>query len=419
MASRAVVILLLLVLGITAAGCNGAHETDEVAWVIAVGMDKASDGDLLVSYRVAVPLVLAGGETAGGAKEKKPSTIVTVKAPTLGEARNLLNDSESRSVNLSHVTSIIIGEDLARAGVQDAIGPLTRYRDFRVSMFLFVCRGTAKDYLVHNKPDLEILPSRWVENTANTSSETSFYIPTNLHEFYTRLKADTGSPYVMAVAVNPLTGRDKRDGNQVPGAKSPEYLAGDSPREGGNPVEVIGTAVFKEDKLVGFLGNEETRAMAILGDNYPRGFIAVDDPLAPKHGVNIFFRNGRKPKIDVDLGGETPVIHISVFLEGELSSLPTGIMYESHEYKPLLEAELSSVIREQITKMLVRTQSWGTDVVDFGYYIRPKFSTNQELVAYGWDKRFRQAEFQLEVTTSIRRTGLMNKTSPIRRDEQE
>jgi len=284
-------------------------------------------------------------------------------------------------------------------------------------MFLFVCRGTAKNVLAHNSPNLEILVSRWVEDIIRTSNETSFYLPTNLHEFYTRLKADTGSPYMMEIAVNPLAGQDKRVEEPVSDTKTPEYLAGDIPREGGNPVEVIGTGIFKEDKLVGYLGTQGARAIAILSDNYPRGFIVIDDPLLPKHAVNIFFRNGRKPKIGVDLSGENPIINISVFLEGELSSVPTGIIYESHDYKTLLEAELSNAIREQILRMLTHTQSLGSDVLDFGYFIRPKFSTTPELASYGWDRRFRQATFNVEVNTVIRRTGLMKKTSPIRREQ--
>ena len=111
------------------------------------------------------------------------------------------------------------------------------------------------------------------------------------------------------------------------------------------------------------------------------------------------------------------MITINVYLEGEISSVPTGIRYESHDYKTLLEAELSNVIREQIIKMFIHTQSLGIDILDCGYFIRPKFNTTPELVSYEWDRRFRQAAFNVEVNAAIRRTGLMNKTSPIRREQ--
>ncbi len=67
-------------------------------------------------------------------------------------------------------------------------------------------------------------------------------------------------------------------------------------------------------------------------------------------------------------------------------------------------------------EMLLKTQSWGTDAVDFGYYIRPKFSDPGRTDAYNWDKRFRQATFNVQVKTELRRTGLMRKTAPIRRE---
>lgn len=417
MPSRTVLILLLLVCCIPVIGCNGGRETDEVAWIIDIGIDSASDGDLLVSYRVAVPLVLAAGEAGGGLKDKTPSITNTVKAPTLREARNLLNANLSRAVNLSHVTAIYIGEDLARAGVQNTIAELTRFHEFRASMFIFVCRGTAKEVLMNNKPDIEVLDSRWVENLIRTTNEASFMLPTNLHQFYTRLKAETGASYMMAIAINPPTQQEKRASDPVPGARAPGYLVGDTPTEGGNTVQVIGMGVFKEDKLVEYLSTEETRGIAILSDHYTRGFIAIDDPLLPQSFIELFLRNGRKPKIDVNLDGENPVINISIFLEGELSSVPSEIMYEQRDYRLLLETTLSNIICEELRRMLLHTQSLGTDILDFGYFIRPKFTTTQELVAYDWDRRFRQATFNVKVSTAIRRTGLLNKSSPIRREQ--
>ncbi len=43
-------------------------------------------------------------------------------------------------------------------------------------------------------------------------------------------------------------------------------MAGQVPKRGGNPVQLIGSAVFKEGKMIGKLTGEETR-IAILLDN--------------------------------------------------------------------------------------------------------------------------------------------------------
>lgn len=413
--------LLLVLCSLTLAGCNGARETDEIAWVIAIGLDRASDGDLLVTYRIAVPAAMSPTES-GGAKDKKPTAAITVKAPTFAEARNLLNEVSSRSVNISHVAVVTIGEDLARVGIGDIMASLIRSHEIRESIYLNLARGgTAKELFEKNKPDLELFPTRWIENvTFHKYGETSFILPNTLHSFITRLKSETGSPYSLAIAVNKsLKLRDDQAETTAPDTKEKEYLAGTMPREGGNPVENLGTAIFKEDRLVDFLSGEETRALAIVLDLFGRGVISVEDPLLPHYAVDIIFRNGTSPEINVDISGEVPVIDIAVYLEGQIQNIPSGIAYEKPEYLSLLSAQLSNAIKAQIEKMLTHTQSHGADVVDFGYFIRHKFKTRNELMAYHWDERFRKAVFHVTVKNDIRRNGLMQNTSPFRREHEK
>lgn len=265
------------------------------------------------------------------------------------------------------------------------------------------------------RPYLEALVSRWIQNSMRSHIETSYYLSFSLHEFYTRLKTDSGAPLAVSYGMNPLTGEGQASGTQ-PDGKVKTYLPGDLPRQDDNPAEFTGTAVFKEDKMVGYLDTGETRALSILLNRFVGGFLSVPDPLVKNHMITMNIRNGRKPNFSIDISGENPVIKIDVLLEGEITGLPTGIAYESKQYLPLLETEVSSILQPQIADMLARTQAWGTDVVDFGYYIRPRFMTLDELKRYDWDGRFRQAIFIVKVNTELRRTGLMRKTQEIRRE---
>jgi hypothetical protein len=245
--------------------------------------------------------------------------------------------------------------------------------------------------------------------------ETSYSLPVILHEFYTRLKTNSGAPLAVGYGLNPLDGQGQSSGAE-PGGKTQTYLPGDLPRQGGDPVEFAGMAVFNADKMVGYLDTGETRALSILLNKFVNGFLSVPDPLAKTHLVTMNVRNGRAPKITIDISGENPAINVNVLLEGEITGLPTGIAYEKTEYLNLLETQVSNTLQRQIADMLVRTQEWGTDVADFGYFIRPKFMTMGELQNYGWDRRFPQATFTIKVTTELRRAGLMRKTQEIRRE---
>ncbi|MBP2652039.1 MAG: germination protein, Ger(x)C family [Firmicutes bacterium] len=411
---RAITLLIFTVFALITTGCNGAKETDEVAYILSVGLDAAPNNQFSITYRIAVPRTLAGIDPSQG-QNKNSSILVNVTAPSLTEGRNLLKSIISREPMISHIRIFVISEELARKGLGDILGSLMRYREYRGTIFLAIVRGSVREVLEKNRPDLEVLPSRWIESMFQLHSESSYYLRADVHQFYKRLKNESGAPYAVVIGINPLTGEDQ--GRQaVDKDKGKEYLASQIPRQSANPLDMCGTAVFKGDKLVGFLNNKETRAVSILLGDLTRGFMSIEDPLVPNKSVHINVHLARKPNIIVDISSAIPVITISVFLEGEFIGIPSGTNYESDEYMVLFENQISNTIFDQITSMLKVTQDLGTDVINFGYFIRPQFNTVQELEDYHWDSKYSEAVIKVNVQTKLRRNGLMRKTTPIRKD---
>lgn len=407
---------MVLVAALLTVGCNGARQVDEIAFVLAMGVDQAPDGQLVVTYQVAIPRKMAGSSDSGGGKGdgEEPFINMSVTAPSLAEARNLLNSSVSRVPNLSHIKMFVVGEEQARRGLGDTIGPLTRFREFRGSMFIIVARGTAKGFLEKNKPKLETTPSKYVESMMGAADETGYYLPTNLHDFYLRLKSGSASPFAVMAAINPRTGQGKPARPPVPGEEAPDYQAGQIPREGGDPAEFLGLAVFHGDKLQGVLSGQETRMLAMLLNKYPRGFVVVSDPLAPAHNVNVIMRLSHPPRISVVMADGHPVISVDILLEGEITSIPSGINYEQSDYRPLLETQISQVMQQEMLAMLRHTQACQADVAGFGYWLRPQYATYQEWEAVNWNSLYCNAEFNVTINTRLHRTGLLWRTSPER-----
>jgi spore germination protein KC len=385
-----------------------------VAYVLAVGVDYLPNEQINITYLIAIPRALGTSGSGSNADRDKSVVITTIKAPSLAEGQSLLGASIGRAPNLSHVKVWIVSEELARQGLENLVGPLLRFREFRGSMFMMVVRNTAQEFINKNKPSIEVLPSRWIEGLLLSGSETGYLLPTHVHEFYNRLKTTSGAPYAVLAGINPLSGTDRPTANPIPPERAKEYLPGDIPREGGNPAAVIGTAVFKGGKLAGMLTNEETRMMAILMGNFPKGFLTIIDPKKPERNVHILFRLGKDPQINVGFVNNRPVIDIDVLLEGELTSIASDINYESEDNRKLLEQEVSKTIKLEMVDMLNHTQALETDVVNFGRYFRPKFQTYDEVASFNWNSLYPEAEIHVQINTKIRRTGLMFKSMPIR-----
>lgn len=418
---RFIAVAVLVVSTLFTAGCFGAREMDEIAFVLTMGIDKSTqEGKYDITFQIAVPRAVA----SQSAKGEDLSLMVTVIADNTAEARNLLNSITARTPIVSHTKAIVIGESLARQGLGDILGPIVRFREFRGSMFIIVVNGdSARNFIQKNTPKIDIEPSRYYETSLLSSDETSYYLETHLHEFYTRLKSSSAAPIAVLGGINDLSGGTVSK-SKVPPEKTDDYKAGNLPRnkpqsekDAGSPVEFMGTAVFHGDKMVGTLTGEETRVLAMLNGKFARGFFVVEDPLVLGKSVNVNVRLGRKPRLAVELNEEHARLTADIFLEGEITSITSGTNYEVSQYRQLLEDQVSLAMQRRMLEMLHKTQDMEADVVGFGYLARGSFRTYDEFIQMHWDTIYSKADIDVKVTTKIRRTGLLWKTMPMMDDE--
>lgn len=407
-------IVLLLILSFATTGCSGSRETDVIAYVIAIGVDKSEKeaGQLDFTFQIAVPRSLAAGGQGG--KQEESQFLVTITALNLADARNRINSVVSRPPTWAHTKIFLIGESLAREGIQNFLGPTFRWREFRGAIYMAVVHnGSAKELMEQNQPMLEQNISRWYEAFMVNDRDPALYIKTQLHDVYKQLKSGSSSPYISLIALEQQQDVSQ-DVKKVPLSRTNEFTAGKLAFESKeNKVEIAGTALFSNDKMVGILTSDQTRALQILKGRLFRSLVVVEDPLVPKQVVNTEIRLDKKPKIKADLVDGQPVFYITVNLEGEITSIPSGINYEDNEYSWLLENRISDVIYQQIIDMLAKTQETGSDAVGFGYKMRRLFWTQPEFQQLDWQQMYPKSQFVVKVDTKIRRTGLMIKSNSI------
>lgn len=407
MQSRLVLSFLLISTMLLCSGCFGARETEDVAYVLTIGFDKAVDGQEIITYQIAVPRGGGGEDSMGGKGEEAGSWITnTIAASNSSEARMLLKTTMSRYPNISHISAIILGEKVAREGIGDLLSYFMRNRDYRETILVAVVEGTAEDYIRRNKPKLEKNVAKYYE-TFFQDRESGYYIRSDLHDFYTALKSGGVSPVAVYGANNAKHGENQPAAPPSPRQGAEPYLAGGIPRAGTeSPTEFAGLAVFRGDKMAGVLDSEETRAVNLLRGESVRAYVGVVDPLDPKYFVNMSVRLGAKPKIKGELRDNGPIFTVNVFIEAEIMGIPSGINYERGENRVVLEQQLSALFTEQMLRMIEHTQQLGCDPVGFGMYLRPKFADYNAVKQADFAALYQASEIHVNVNSKIRRTGL-------------
>lgn len=406
------IIILLILLTPLFSGCGG-QETDEVALVLAVGIDKGKDVPLELTITVANPRAVAAGGGGGGGQEKTFFNF-SVDGPSIWQCYVLLNSISSRQINFQHTRCFIIGEELAKEGLGKYLNALVRQREVRRNSTLYICRGKARDFMEKNKPRLEMSPAKQYEFMDRMTAFTGLQPAANLHDFYVTLKSLHSSPTAPLVGL--ARGDDKARLKTVKPLLIP-YVAGEVPQEKATEGQFIGSAVFREDKMAGYLTGGETRTMLLLQGKFKVSTFTMKDPHREGNVVTLRLRKGKPNEVRVTAKEGVLGIHETIFLEGEFWSIQSGENYEDPKKKKLVEdafdREMERLARNLIEK--TRAKDYG-DIFKFDRYYRKELNSWEEWQNLKWKKIYDAAEITVDFKTNIRRPGLLRKTEPIAKE---
>ncbi len=401
---------LIKILGILAfliilSGCSDASEPDSLGYVVAIGIDSAEDGNSKfdITLQFANPVKISGGASQEGGKGGQDIIKnITVSAPGIYTAVNLANHIVSKIFTLSHTKLIVFSEDLAKSGLEDILETIGRSGDIRPNTYFAVSKGKAKDFLESVKPETEVNPVRYY--TMLFENDYSGFIPHNLsQDFYFFADSDEKS------TVLPLCSTSSKKGTHNVEGSGYQYLledftAGEIPSDQ-KETEVMGMAIFDNDKMVGEMGDIETEIYNLLAGQYKSGYASYYYSRTPGDPVTVLQQQNKKPSILVDTSSDIPKIKVKLFIEADFYSSTPRVSVEDHLDEFTKEA--SAEIKKQIEAFLSTTKQMGTDIVGFGSFAKRNFKTVKEFSDYKWKEKYPYAQIDLSVDFSVRRTGLV------------
>lgn len=399
---RILLVVICLILVGFATGCWNRREVETLGFVTMVGLDLADTGGYELTVHIIKPLAFPSGGDSSGSPEKPYWTLSISDDTIFGAFRKAL-DRSPRKLYFAHNRIILIGEELARAGIEEVIDVFDRNPEPRRTAIVLVAKGLTARELMESEFALERTPSEGILFllTANrTGSSTVANV--NLHELLIALEEEGVEPTVGALGV------------VSEGAEEQE--AGKLLREaiGKSPI-VEGGAVFKKDRLVGYLTPLETRGFLWIMGKVRSGAINITLP-----GDEDFFialeilRSSSKVKVDIK--NDTPAVTIDVTVQANLGEVHKYVSI-LNDYKTLeiIEHKMEEAIKDEIEAALKKAQKeYNSDIFGFGTHIwrrYPKEWKNRykEL----WDNEFPNLNVSVNVQATLLRGGLTTRSTRI------
>ncbi|WP_338788421.1 Ger(x)C family spore germination protein [Metabacillus sp. FJAT-53654] len=369
-------------------GCSNYRELNELGLIIAMGIDRSQDIDngYRVTYQVMNPSQLSTTGTSNGI----PVTNYTVESKTIYDALRKASAIIPRENDVSHLALLVIGEEVARDGLNLLFDSFERGENARTYMPVFIARGsTAEDILGVIEP-IESNPTKSIISTSENNQKmysSAKVMP--VYEVISALASEGTDLLLTGIQLN----KDLKSRNQT------ENLQDIEP----SIIEISGLGIINHNKLVNWYDREQARTAQLIlselkGTSFP---ISCD-----KNKHITFMTKGSNSTIKTVLK-PSPTLQVNVTLNSEIGETNCIIDISKAKVLKKLENDLEKEITKQIKQTIQIAQDAGSDVFGFGNKLSKENPEYWKKHKNEWENIFTNAGVDVHVNTSIYNSGML------------
>jgi spore germination protein KC len=390
------VILLLTSAMLLGTGCWNRIELQERDYVLGAAMDRALVEDkVMITVEIANPAQLMAPITGGGGGDTPASRILTSSGWSVFEAVRNFTEQTTNKLFWAHNQVYIIGEDLAREGVAPFLEVFIRDPEPRHNAWVIIAKGTTGREILSIRHVEGVDTARILEEMVLASQSNSNAVMVDLNQFAQKLLLEHRG----AVA-----GRIELIDPGGPEGVLEEGGTNDTGGEAGELLRYSGAAMFKGDRLVGWLGRKQTRGLNWVTGNVVSGIIVSTSPEEGKPKISIEIKEVAS-NISTRFEVDRPVAKVEVTLDGNLGEHMGARQLSVYpELISQLEARVAEVIRNEIEAALDIAQEHRTDIFNFGTEFNQEHHYQWKEIRENWsDEYFPELLVEIEVEVNIRR----------------
>lgn len=384
--------ICLLILSLTLLnGCWDLTELDDVGLITGIAIEKGKDK----KYKMYVESVNAQELSKQSATGNAPVIVYTLEGESISELSRKMNIGLARKLIYSHTRVLVIDEEIAKAGLFDFLDYLERDGEFRNDFNIIISQGVRASDIIKITFPKEKIPSIKIHQQIQTFADQWGGNPhIRLTDFLTALISKGRQPVAIAVSLK----GDPKKGSSVENNKTIDI---------DSIVEMSGMAVFKYDKLLGFLNENETRNFVWTRD-LKMTSITVPCSNDKLFGVRITNSNA---KLSTTYKNGAPSVNVRIDGEARIEGITCQEDITTTQAYKELEKKINKFIENEIKSTIVTIQKeYKVDIFGFGEQLEKKNYKKFKKVSGIWDEEFTRATVNVKANMYLRRSGIRNKS---------
>lgn len=391
-------IIIVLIIAQLFTGCWDGRELTNMLIVSGVAIDKGEKDNILLT--LIAPLSMKGsvsstnGDGSEGSNVSQGSFIVSQEGEDIMDAYRKISYRLSRQIFLAQVQTIVIGEALAKEGVSKVLDFFPRHSETPMKVFIFFTKGKAAN-LFHTQSQLEIN----IVDEIKKLKELNLGKRMQLKDFLYMMTEEgiyPSAPLIQAVT---------SENSNAPGATQ--------------VMSMTGAAIFKNDKLIGWMNNNEYKGVLWIQNKVKVGGITVDIP-KEKGGGKVSGQIIRaKSKIVPILKNNEIQIEVSLFGKADITQSNSKLDFGKPEAIKLVEQLFSENVRKYAENSVnVAKNKFNSDILGFGAVVHGKYPKQWDAqFKKSWDENFHNLNVKISSKVQVYEIGFDTK-SVTKKDEE-
>lgn len=375
-------------------GCWSKRELNEFAIVVAAGIDKVGD-----EYEITIQIVNPNQIVPNKASSERTTVFLyRAKGRSMFEAVRRLSTVTPRKPYFSHLGIMVIGEKLAKEGISQALDFFARDQELRGNFLIVVSdQAPASDILSVLTP-LEKIPANKMVNSlkssANVFATTS---PTKFEDLLIDLGREGKNTVLTTIRTNGNLKIGESNDN-VEQTRPAAYLY------------YPGMAVFKNEKMVGLLNEEESKGYNYIKDNIKSTANIIT---CPKEGTITTEVISSKTKVKGKIVKEKPRIELKIHSNQNIAEVDCLINLD----KTTTIAELDKISSKTLEEIVINTldtiqNKYKADVFGFGEAIYRSEPKAWKKLEKDWEQIFPELEVDVKAEVKTKEVGTIINTMP-------
>jgi len=387
--SKCKALCLLLILTILLSGCWSKRELNELAIVAALGIDKV-DNEFDITVQVVIPGEISSKQPTSG---RSPVITYHSKGATVFEAIRKMTTLTARKLYFSHLQIVVLGDELAREGMGKPLDLISRDHEFRNDFDVIVAHDATAEEVLNVLTPIEKVPANKMLNSLRTSEKSWGTTQSiKIDELINTLNNKETSVVMSAIEIH----GDKSVGMEqtnVKKSKASAYL------------RYAGLAVFKEDKYIGLLTEDESRSLGFLKDKIES---TIETLACPKGGTLSTEITHSKTKIKGKFENGSPKINVSIDVNQNVGEVECDIDLTKEKSLHYVNKKTAELIKKRIEKTISTVQqSYRVDIFGFGEALHRTNPKEWKKIKKEWLTIFQELPVKVEVHVNTQGLGTM------------